>query len=67
MLAKEYTGVCRPPQGDDTLRLLTSKRDRFASISFRVGLRGCSSEPGALGGEGRLCEDETVTVDTRER
>jgi len=56
---EEGTGVCRPPEGDDTLRLLTSTRDRFESISSRVGLRGRLSEPGAPGGEGRLREDET--------
>jgi hypothetical protein len=60
--------LCRPPEGDDTLRLLTFTRDRFVSISSRVGLRGCLSELGAPGREGRPCEDETATAgDTRER
>lgn len=55
---EEGTGVRRPPEGDDALRLLTSTRVRFGSISSKVGLRGRLSEPGAPGGEGRLREDE---------
>lgn len=55
----EGMGVCREPDGDDTLRLPPSTRERFVSISSGAGLRGRLREPETSGGEGRLREEET--------
>jgi len=53
------TGVRRPPDADESLRLVTSTRVRFGSISSKFGLRGRFRVFEAPDGEGRLRVDET--------